>query len=80
MGRGDASSSAAAVDWSKVSPHLRGYYSKIYGADGGGGGGGRRPLPPTPDERRGDSRQCTNNSNSTVKNCCVSINSRKRMK
>ena len=43
VGRGNASSSSAAVDWSKVSPHLHGYYSKIYGADGGGGGGGSSP-------------------------------------
>ena len=37
-GDGASLSSVAAVDWSKVPPHLRGYYSKIYGADGGGGG------------------------------------------
>ena len=61
------------MDWSKVTPHLPGYYSKIHGADGGA-------TTPTPDERRGDSRRCTTNSNSASKSCCIINNIRRQTK
>ena len=40
---------ATVMDWNKVTPHLRGYYSKIYGADGGGSSGGEGSSPSAPD-------------------------------
>jgi hypothetical protein len=67
--------------WSRVPPHLRGNYSKIYVAYGSGGGSSEAGRQPTMAQQQHEGGQPTrrwNNGNGMINNYCIN-NSNRRM-